>query len=117
LDAVYCIITNCVGEGQPVNHLMYMTSISYKTLLPLVKELVQRKLLEDLIADRPQDRYYRWGNLYPRPSREAVKIPGKKSRDGLNHRYKTTSKGIKYIELFDELADMVSPETIQKVIR
>jgi hypothetical protein len=86
-------------------------------LRPLLSELVKRELLEDIIADRPQDRYYRWGNLYPRPSREAVKIPGRKSHDGLNHRYKTTSKGIRYIALFDELAGMVSPETIQKVVR
>jgi len=117
LDWVYLILKNCVGEdGKQLTYLMGVVSLTSTNLKRLLAELVKVGVLECMIVTesstksfwpaltKPSDGTYPWENLTGKHSNG---LPGAKSDDGKNHRYKTTKKGCRFIELYDEMAKMM----------
>lgn len=115
LDAVYDIVSSCT-HPKSVTELMMLNSVSYGVLYPCLLELVRLGLLDDLKVTENNGREYRWGNLIvpssylPNKKPRKSDIPGRKSRDGFRHKYQLNSKGRRFIQLYDEIAEIVKPE-------
>jgi predicted transcriptional regulator len=98
-----------------VSTLMSVTSIEYKKIHRILDEMSKRGLLEDKIKDHPKERKYRFENIYPLdPRGKQPRFVGRRSGDGGRHTYKTTRLGSKYMKLYEQMADMVSPVEVSE---
>lgn len=115
MDTVYDIVSSCT-HPKSVTELMMLSSVSYGVLYPCLLELVRLGLLDDLKVTENKVREYRWGNLIvpssylPNKKLRKSDIPGRKSSDGFRHKYQINVQGRRFIQLYDEMAEMVKSE-------